>query len=134
MSVVAIVDDDEDFVSAVATVLRSAGHEVDVALETRGVVERLERRRPDIIVLDVMFPEDNNAGFDLARRLRDPGSGLKEIPILMLTAINQESPIRFSSGDIDETWLPVTDFLEKPVDLDVLREKVEAMLQTARLA
>jgi hypothetical protein len=48
----------------------------------------------------------------------------------MLTAINAKSPVGFgfSSADIDEDWLPVTDFLEKPVDLDVLLERVSTLL------
>ena len=52
---------------------------------------------------------------------------LKDIPILMLTAVNATYPLGFSSRDIDQTWLPVADFLEKPVDFDVLRQKVDAL-------
>jgi hypothetical protein len=31
--------------------------------------------------------------------------------------------------DIDDNWLPVRDFLEKPVDFDILRKKVAALLK-----
>ena len=48
------------------------------------------------------------------------------IPILLLTAVNQQFPLGFSDKDIDSKWLPVTDFLEKPVDFTVLREKLTA--------
>jgi CheY-like chemotaxis protein len=59
---------------------------------------------------------------------------LKDVPILMLTAVNTRFPLGFSSQDIDEDWLPVTDFLEKPVDLDVLAERVAAILTNRQRA
>jgi hypothetical protein len=52
----------------------------------------------------------------------------------MLTAVNTRFPLGFSSQDIDEDWLPVTDFLEKPVDLDVLAERVAAILKNRQSA
>jgi DNA-binding response OmpR family regulator len=57
---------------------------------------------------------------------------LKDVPILMLTAVNTRFPLGFSAKDIDEAWLPVTDFLEKPVDLDVLAERVDTILANRR--
>ena len=130
MSYVMIIDDDEDFAQAAATVLGAAGREVIISLTTAGVIQRMEGNPPDLIVLDIMFPENNNAGFELAREIRKPASRLRTIPILMLTAVNQESPIKFGPSDIDDAWMPVTDFLEKPVELDVLQHKVEELLQS----
>jgi hypothetical protein len=49
----------------------------------------------------------------------------------MLTAVNQMFPFEFGHGDIDGDSLPVDEFLEKPVDLDVLRDKVSALLEKA---
>jgi hypothetical protein len=46
----------------------------------------------------------------------------------MLTAVNAKFPLGFGSRDIDDNWLPVSDFLEKPMDFDVLRGKVDALL------
>ena len=131
MAYLMIIDDDEDFASAAAIVLRDAGHEVDVALDIQTAVQRMEKRHPDLAILDVMFPESDSAGFDLARAIRHYNDKLKGIPVLMLTAVNAKYPLGFGAGDIDETWLPVTDFLEKPVDLEVLCEKVSALLQQA---
>lgn len=53
---------------------------------------------------------------------------VKDIPILMLTAVNTEFPLGFGSQDIGNEWLPVEDFLEKPVDFDLLKKKVSEML------
>ena len=129
MAYVMIVDDDEDFVSAAARVLRDDGHEVHVKLDTRSALENMLKRPPDLAVLDVIFPEDISAGFELARRMRHDHEALRNVPILMLTAVNQKFPLGFGPGDINGNSLPVADFLEKPVDFDVLRSRVSDLLQ-----
>lgn len=128
MAYVMLVDDDSDFASAAAKVLGKDGHEVQIELDIHTAVARMEERPPDLLILDVMFPEDDSAGFYLAREMRHEKGKLKTIPILMLTAINAKFPLGFGSGDIDDVWLPVDRFLEKPVDLDVLRDTVASML------
>jgi hypothetical protein len=60
--------------------------------------------------------------------MRHESEQLKMIPILMLTAINTKFPLGFGPKDIDDDWLPVTEFLEKPVDFDVLVNKVSKLL------
>lgn len=129
MAYLLIVDDDEDLANAAAKVLGNAGHKVAIELETKKAIKSMEAKCPDLVILDVMFPEDSSAGFELARTIRHHNEKLKEVPILMLTAVNTKFPLGFSQRDIDDNWLPVTDFLEKPVDLDVLRNKVSALLE-----
>jgi DNA-binding response OmpR family regulator len=128
MAYILIVDDDEDFATTTATVIQSEGHEVHIELDTESAAKNMKERTPDLVVLDVMFPEDASAGFELARFMRNEDEALKTVPILMLTAINAEFPLGFGPNDIDSEWLPVTEFLEKPVDFDVLKDKVAKLL------
>ena len=90
----------------------------------------MEARIPDLAILDVMFPENSTAGFDLARAIQ-AHENLKDVPLLMLTAVNEKFPFAFGSKDIDEEWMPVADFIEKPVDLDVLNAEVARLLGAA---
>ena len=129
MAYVLIVDDDEDFALASATVLQSAGHEVTIETSPQNALKSMQRRRPELIILDVMFPEDASAGFTLSREIRHFSDEFKNVPILMLTAVNSRFPLGFSARDVDEEWLPITDFLEKPVDLDVLLKRVTTLLE-----
>ncbi len=131
MAYILVADDDEDFANAVATVLGNLGHEVEVALEIQAAVDSMEQRRPDLLILDVMFPEDSSAGFKLARAIRHYSESLQNLPVLMLTAVNTRFPLGFGARDIDDQWLPVADFVEKPVDFGVLQEHVEAVLAKA---
>lgn len=128
MSYLLIVDDDDDFANAAATVLRDAGHEVEIEVDIKSAEKSMCSRCPDLIILDVMFPENDSAGFELAQSMRDIDEKLKDIPILMLTAVNAKFPLGFSSSDIDDRWLPVSEFLEKPVDLDYLNTRVAELL------
>ncbi|MHC5037760.1 MAG: response regulator transcription factor [Planctomycetota bacterium] len=125
MPYILVVDDDHDFATAVSVALEEAGHKVGVESDPKSGMRSLEAQRPDLVVLDVMFPEDSTAGFEMARTIR---AKFKDLPVLMLTAVNQKFPYGFSEGDIDDNLLPVSDFVEKPVDLDVLCRKVEKLL------
>jgi DNA-binding response OmpR family regulator len=128
MAYLLIVDDDEDFASVAAKILRHAGHDVQIELDLKGAAASIARRRPDLVILDVMFPENDSAGFEFARELRQSSQAPGKMAILMLTAINTKFALGFSEVDIDGVWLPVEAFLEKPIDLDVLREKVSGLL------
>lgn len=128
MAYVMIVDDDQDFAETIALVIRNEGHEVQNKYDTESAFQSMQDRIPDLVLLDVMFPEDSSAGFELARTMRHENEKLKNVPILMLTAINAKFPLGFGPNDIDSEWMPVTDFLEKPVDFDVLRDKVAKLL------
>jgi DNA-binding response OmpR family regulator len=128
MSYLLIVDDDEDFANSVEVVLRKEGHDVKIELDTDDAMQSMENKPPDLVILDVMFPEDPSAGFELARIMRHKSEKLKGVPILMLTAVNTRFPLGFGPNDIDDRWLPVTDFLEKPVDFETLRRKVAQLL------
>jgi len=125
MAYLLIIDDDADFAEAMSTVCRSVGHEVATVHTPGEAVERVAQRRPDGVLLDVMFPEDPSGGFKLARELRRRFGAL---PVLLLTAVNQKFPLGFSSKDIDPDWLPIWGFVEKPVDFGILLEKITAML------
>ncbi len=126
MAKVMIVDDDQDFVDSISRLLKGKGHELTAVYDTEGVIEQLGRDPHDVLILDVMFPENAAAGFHLAQEIRKHES-LNRLPILILSAINTKFPMGFGPGDIDDTWMPVQDFLEKPIDFDVLADKVETL-------
>ena len=50
------------------------------------------------------------------------------LPVVLLTAVNNTFPLGFSNKDRDANWLPVAEFMEKPVDLNRLCEKIEKLV------
>jgi len=127
MEKIQIIDDDEEFASNISIILVKEGYETDVRNDTEGAVEHLVREKPDLLILDVMFPENQAGGFDLARKIRAT-SQIEKLPIILLTAVNQEFPMDFSAGDIDPNWMPVHDFVEKPVNTEKLLNKIKKLL------
>ena len=123
-----IVDDDKDLVASLEQVLLAKGYGVASAASGADGLKALEAQKPDLIILDVMM-ETDTAGFEIAdkirsRRLTSRYLPFKDIPIIILTAINQVTNSRFSM-DPGDSFLPgVNDFLTKPVDVDELLDKV----------
>ena len=123
-----IVDDDSDFVEINKTILESKQYDVDSASNPDEAWEKVNSTKPDLVILDVMMPTGTE-GFHFAYKLRQDQK-LKKLPVLMITQINQESSFNFSP-DTDGDFLPVEDFLEKPVTAEDLLSSVERLLQKA---
>ncbi len=124
-----VVDDEQSIVESVSMILESKGYEVGAQNDDKDVVDNVAAFGADLVILDVMLPEDTGAGFTMARALKadERTSGL---PLLMLTAVNEAGiyPGKFSNKDRDEAWLPVQEFVEKPVVPEVLLAKVALLL------
>jgi len=129
MSKIYIVDDDKDIIDALTMVLESDNHSVGFQTNPENVVENILEFNADLIILDVIFPEEDDAGFKIARLLRHEEK-TKNIPLLMLSAVNEKGQYSgtFSNRDRDEMYLPVDQFIEKPVAPGKLRSIVKEML------
>jgi DNA-binding response OmpR family regulator len=129
MKKVYIIDDDHDIVESMTIVLQKNGYQVGAQYDDENVEANVRAQKPDLIILDVMFPEDSSAGFEIARRLK-ADDALRQIPILMLSAINERGIYvgKFSNKDRDESFLPVNLFLEKPLRPNVLIERVTSLI------
>ena len=128
MAMLTIIDDNEDFAHAVATVLRNSGHDVKVEFNIKSAKRNLTERLPDLIILDAMLPENGSASFEVASALRHFDEEFKEIPIMLMTSAINTSVQRFTPPDIDNFLLPIDDFIEKPIDFDILQEKITGLL------
>jgi DNA-binding response OmpR family regulator len=154
MAKLMVIDDDVALATDLVEALRAAGHEAEYRDDTDGAegvlaanppellvldvvfpgnpaggfdLALLAADPPELLVLDVVFPGNPAGGFDLARRIRQT-DGIRDLPVILLTNVNEEFTMDFSSDDIDPDWMPVQAFLEKPVDLTKLLAKVDEML------
>jgi len=123
-----IVDDDADITEIMRIVLENKKYSVDTASDSKDALKHLELQKPDLIILDVMM-STKSEGFDFSRDLKK-NPKYRDIPILMLTAVKEKTGIDFKPEAGDETWLPVDEFLDKPVKPEQLIEKVESLLKS----
>lgn len=116
MSKIYIIDDDRDIVDALTIVLESENHEIGFQHDEENAVRNVIDFKADLIILDVIFPENDGAGFEIARKLKH-NERTKNIPIAMLSAVNEKGQYSgtFSNADRDDVYLPVDEFVEKPI-------------------
>ena len=130
-----LVDDDPDQRLALRLPLEAAGYAVSEAASQAEGLAAAKHSRPDLIILDVMM-DTTTAGFQFALALHsaDPDSpyrALRGVPIVMLTAIHNTTPLRFAP---DDDYLPVQAFLEKPLDPQALLATVARLLPARQVA
>ncbi len=117
---VLVVDDEENISFLVASALRLAGMEVEVADAGHPALQLAESFRPDVLVLDIMLPDLD--GFEVLRLLRQRGL---QMPVLFLTARTETADrVRglTSGGD---------DYVTKPFALEELVARVQVALRRA---
>ena len=120
-----IIDDDIDLVEAMRLTLENAGFEVIDAQDGQKGLEKIEKENPDLVILDVMM-ETQDEGFHIAYQIRS-NEETADLPILMLTAVGTETGFSFDK-EKDEDFLPVNEFIEKPINHDTLIDLVQKSL------
>jgi len=121
---VLIVDDDPDLVETVAMMLEAKGYEVGKAYDGVEGEEAIKKRRPDVVVLDVMMPRKN--GYQLCRELK-ANKWTADIPIVLLTAVGEAVPTT-TYTHYEGMATEAEDYIAKPVDAKTLVEAVERLL------
>ncbi len=84
MAKVLIVDDDESVLYLTELVLKNAGYEVVLAKDGRECIKKVNKDRPDVILLDVMMPGED--GWEVCRKLKNDEK-TKDIPVAMFTVL-----------------------------------------------
>jgi len=131
---VLIIDDDPDIVETMKMVLEARQYIVDTASNGTEGLEKVKSYDPDVIILDVMM-DSITEGFQVTYKIRstDPGSEYakwSKIPIIMVSAINTSSHFKYSPKT-DSDFLPVDEFMNKPVEPETLLATVERCLSKA---
>ncbi len=126
-----IIDDDYDIVEAMRMTLEANGYTVHTAASGKEGLARVKEVEPDLIILDVMMEEDT-AGFRVAWELRNPDpkseyDRFRKTPVMMITAIAEKKGMHFDPKK-DGDFLPVDEFISKPIMPKALLEKVRALL------
>ena len=114
-----VVDDDPGIRDVVSEFLERHGYAVETAADGREMERALTRRRPDLVVLDVMLPGED--GLSICRRLSTPDGPA----IIMLSAMGEET------DRIVGLELGADDYVPKPCNPRELLARVRAVLRRA---
>jgi len=118
---VLVVDDEEHITELVSMGLTYNGFEVERVASGRSALEAVERKRPDLIVLDVMLADLD--GFEVARRLRQAEGAGTRVPVIFLTARDT------TQDKVAGLRLGSDDYVTKPFSIEELIERVKAVLR-----
>ncbi|HIJ55468.1 MAG TPA: response regulator [Deltaproteobacteria bacterium] len=118
---VLLVDDEEDFVTALAERLQLRGMEVQFATDGETALRHMETNPPDVVVLDMMMP--GMGGGDVLKRMK---AGHSQTPVILLTGHTSidAGPAGVQQGAFD--------YLVKPVDISELIAKMENALRSGK--
>ena len=122
-----LVDDDPGVLMAMSDVLESRGYEVVTARDGEEALENLKEEKPDLMILDLLMPRMD--GFEVYKKLQDPSwSDYSNMPILILTAVSEGASRRRYQLETGRT-IDAHDYLEKPVDILLLSDRVAKLLR-----
>ena len=120
MALIYIVEDDEGIREIEEFALKNAGHKVVGFENAKNFYKQLEAVIPDLVLLDVMLPDEN--GNEIVRKLRS-NSDTKRLPVIMVTAKTTELDlIKGLDGGAD-------DYIKKPFSVMELISRVKALLR-----
>lgn len=113
-----VVEDDRDISELITYNLEREGYEVACLYDGSHVVDFVNKRRPELIILDLMLPEVD--GIEICRTLKsDPAT--KPIPIVMLTAKSEEADV------VVGLQMGADDYIPKPFSPQVLVARIKAI-------
>ncbi len=121
-----LVDDDPDIREALTMILESRGYQTVTASDGIECLAALRAEEPDLMIIDLLMPKMD--GFALLKELEDGRwSKYRGTPILILSSVREEASRRRYEL---ETALEynVDDYVEKPINPDILLERVERLI------
>ena len=116
-----IIDDDHDILETMGSLLGHEGFEIFSADTVEKGIEMIVEVDPDLILLDIMFPEKKTRGFEASEEIKEK---FPRIPIFVLTAINREYAFDFNKDDIN-----ADEFINKPIGIDRLVKLIRKHIQ-----
>ncbi|MGB9807163.1 MAG: sigma-54-dependent transcriptional regulator [Thermosulfidibacteraceae bacterium] len=119
---VVVVDDESEVLSTVREVLEDEGYITEGALTGSEAISVIERKLPDLVILDIWLPDRD--GLEILERIK---SVHPDLPILIISGHGTiETAVK-------AVKLGAFDFLEKPLDLEKLLLKVEKAIEEGRI-
>lgn len=120
MANIYIVEDDSNIREIETIALRNTGHTTQSFDNAKSFYRKLEEKVPDLVLLDVMLPDES--GYDIVKKIRN-NPATKQLPVMMVTAKTQEIDMIKGLDD------GADDYIRKPFSIMELISRVKALLR-----
>lgn len=110
-----IIEDEEDIITLLNFHLEKEGYEIQSSITGVNILNKIKQCMPDLILLDLMLPGTD--GFEICKQLKQEKQ-TENIPIIMLTAKNEESTV------VAGLELGAEDYITKPFSMPILIARV----------
>ena len=125
MSKILVVDDDRDFVKITKMILQANNYDVVTAANGEQALAVMRKDKPDLVILDIMMSYIVE-GLDVRRKMAED-KALQHIPVIMVTSLTSAR----AQGEMpSHDYIPDSQWLNKPIDPDLLLERVREFLGT----
>jgi len=114
-----VADDEEHLGFMVKFKLEKSGYDVTWKMDGNEAFQEIQTNKPDLIILDVMMP--GMTGYEVLEKIK-ADSGLKNIPVIMLTAKGQETDV------VKGIEMGASDYMIKPFRPAELLVRVKRLL------
>ena len=115
-----VVDDEQTIRTLLKRILESEGYEVILAADGNSALTMLEKREPDLVILDINMPGLN--GFQVLERIRQHSN----VPVIMLTGIGEATALGNALS------LGADDFVKKPFNVRELLARIKTKLRRSQ--
>jgi CheY-like chemotaxis protein len=115
-----VIDDSTTNIVLLQAVLNNKGYAIETALNVKDAFSIINKKIPDLILLDLLMPRIN--GYEFLKEIK-ANDKTRNIPIIVVSALTDQENIQRSMA------LGANDFVTKPVDIQKLLEKVDSVFK-----
>lgn len=120
MALIYIVEDDTNIREIETYALKNSGYQIEECACAKDFYGALEKKQPDLVLMDVMLPDED--GVEIVKKMRNRDA-LKRVPVIMVTAKTTElDKVKGLDSGAD-------DYLTKPFGVMELISRVKALLR-----
>lgn len=120
-----LVNSNRELAGSIQLDLEKHGFQVLLCLSAQEAWQMVEYEQPDIIVSEVML-EEFDSGFTLAKQVKTD-QRFRMIPLILMTKEKDKSRYSFDL-DKDGYWMKADDYIEKPLEIQDLVERINRLL------